>query len=186
MQMKQLKRVNKINWMILWFCLLISVLILYFNIFTFVPTKLSIFSSLIISGLFVCNMGVTSAVLWWKKLYPPEYKDKFKLSDMDNNLGLRLLFVIIAGLMMNITLTFATTGLYTDIFGTKVNRTERVLYKHAATGKLKGSYSVKLTNIDRSINISVSDYYLLKKGEKTKIDAKQSYFGLLINKFERI
>ena len=186
MQLKQLQKINKINWVIFSSCSLVSVLIAIFKVFTFVPTNLSIFVSFIISGLFACYVGVMSALLWWKKLYPPEYKNKFKLSDMDNNLGLRLLFAIIAGLMMNITLSFATTGLYTYIFGTKVNRTERVLYKHAAVGKLKGNYSVKLTNIDRRINISVSDYYLLKKGEKTKIDAKKSNFGLLIHKFERI
>ncbi len=193
----QLKKITKINQIMFWACLFISILVLYFNLYTFVPTESTMIGAYIISGVYILNMAVVSTLLWRYKIYPPEYEEKLTIKDIfihfDNDLGLTLVFTFIAGLFLATTLIFAVSGLYTSTFGTETETTEVVLYKIAhtqnrgfrgATGK-SGIYSAKLTNINKSINISVSDYYFLKKGSKVKIIGKKSFFGLLINKFTR-
>ena len=198
MRIIQIKRVNGINWIILLFCLLVTIFVLYFNIYTFVPSTVTFIGAILISGLYMLNMLTASTLLWLNKLYPPKYKEKLSVKDVfkhfDNNLGLSFVFILIAGLFLTITLIFAVSGFYTNILGENIERTEVVLYKVAHTSKRgprgasgkSGLYSVKLTNIDKSINISVSDYYLLQKGRKVKITGKKSVLGLLINEFSRI
>ena len=175
----KLKIINKINWIIFWFCLFISILILYFEVFTFVSNNLGFYGSLTISGLFICNMGAISVRLWWENIYPDDYVGSFKLKDIvvhyDNNLSLRLLFTIIAGLLLSTTLTFGFTSLYTNVFGTKAERIELVLYKTAHTqirgvrdGRISGQYSARLTNINRKIKglTQITQSFVLFEYEK--------------------
>ena len=195
MNIKLLKKINKANWAIFWFCLLMTLLVLYFHIYTFIPSDLTKYGVLIISGLYICNMLIISTILWLeKKTYEPEYK-KFTIKNIlkyfDNGLGLMFVFIFISGFMLSITLAVATSGFYTNMLGTSVERTEVVLSKTAhmgsklRRGKISGQYSATLTNINKNIHISVSEYYLLQEGKKVKIIGKKSIFGLLINKFTR-
>ena len=193
MNMKPLKKINKVNWLIFWFCLLMTLLVLYFNIYTFIPSELTKYGVLIISGLYICNMLIVSTIFWLEKYNIKIFTIKNILKHFDNILGLTYVFILISGLMLSITLAVATAGFYTNMVGTNIEQTEVVLYKVAhtrnrwprgASGK-SGLYSAKLTNINKEIHISVSDYYLLQKGKKVKIIGKKTIFGILINKFIR-
>ncbi len=195
MNMKLLKKINKANWVLFWVCLLMTLLVLYFHIYTFIPSDLTKYGVLIISGLYMCSMLIVSTILWLEKKLPNQNIKIFTIKNIlkysDNGLGLRFVFILISGLMLGITLAVATSGFYTNILGVNIERTELVLYKTAhmgsklRRGKISGQYSAGLSNINKNINISVSDYYLLQKGKRVKIIGKKSIFGLLINKFTR-